>query len=164
MSFMALWGGIFILYSSFINAYRSYTYVHEGEVKQQQKFLRISALIYVFFHLALVFVFGRWANDFVHNRPDMTLIAASLRNGRLMLPSAQKLFDGSSVLTIAANLLVLSFIIPKIFNASAPETAAPTVWDMVLSVRIAEMGSSISSFIFLRRLPVRFFLSMRVWI
>ncbi len=113
---MALWGGVFIIYSSFINAYKSYSNVHDGEIREQQRFLRISALVYIFIHFALVLVFGRWANDFVHNKPDMTLIAASIRNGSLIMPSIKKLFDGSSVLTIAMNLLLLSFLIPAIYK------------------------------------------------
>ena len=53
---------------------------------------------------------------------------------------------------------------PKTCSARAPATVAPTVLAIVLSVRIAEIGSSILSLSLRRVLPERFFSSMSVWI
>ncbi len=116
MSFMALWGGVFIFYSSFVNTYRSSFYEAKGNLKKQQRYLRIISLVYFIVHLFLVLIFGRWANDFVHNKPDMTLIAASIRQGRLVLPNLAILNEGSSVLIIAANLLVISYLLPYLVS------------------------------------------------
>jgi hypothetical protein len=114
MSFMALWGGLFIFYSSFINTYASFSNQSESELMKQQRYLRIAAVVYFFVHIALSLIFGRWANDFVHNRPNMTLVAASMRTGRLVLPNLEILNDGSSLLIIGTNLFVVSYLIKSI--------------------------------------------------
>ena len=44
-------------------------------------------------------------------------------------------------------------------QGQGPETAAPAVWEMVFSVSIAEMGSSMSSLSFFSSLPPGLFLS-----
>jgi hypothetical protein len=50
-------------------------------------------------------------NDFVYNRPDMTVVASSLRNMHFTFPHINKFFEGSSLSTIAFNLIIVSFIL-----------------------------------------------------
>jgi hypothetical protein len=54
---------------------------------------------------------GRWNIDFVNNRPDLTVVAGSLRNLQFTFPHLSKFFEGSSLSTIALNLIILSFIL-----------------------------------------------------
>jgi peptidoglycan/LPS O-acetylase OafA/YrhL len=111
MSFMALWGGIFIIYSMVIN-----TIMLIGRTQTTVSFKIffypiIAGFIYILFHYILNIFLGRWSLDFINNKPDLTAVASSLRHMHLTLPHLTKLFEGSSLSAIALNLIVLSFVL-----------------------------------------------------
>lgn len=111
MSFMALWGGIFIIYSMVVNTImllrRS-----RGEVGFKVFLYPVLAgSLYLILHYVLNIFLGRWNLDFVYNKPDLTVVAGSLRNMHLTFPHFTKFFEGSSLSTIAINLIILSFIL-----------------------------------------------------
>ena len=111
MSFMALWGGIFIIYSMVAN-----TIMLIGRNQKMVNFKIffysiIAGIIYIFFHYILNIFLGRWNNDFVNNKPDMTAIASSLRNMHFTFPHLTKFFEGSSLSAIALNLIILSVVL-----------------------------------------------------
>lgn len=111
MSFMALWGGIFIIYSMVIN-----TIMLIGRTQTTVSFKIflypiIAGFIYILFHYILNIFLGRWSLDFVNNKPDLTAVASSIRHMHLTLPHLTKLFEGSSLSAIALNLIVLSFVL-----------------------------------------------------
>lgn len=108
MSFMALWGGVFIIYSMVINTImllrRS-----EGNLNFKPfRYVVITGLIYVVLHYLLNIFLGRWNIDFINNMPDLTVVAGSLRDARLEFPEYTKFFEGSSLSTIAFNLILLA--------------------------------------------------------
>jgi surface polysaccharide O-acyltransferase-like enzyme len=116
MSFMALWGGIFIIYSIVVN---TIMLLRRNSIQAEFKFFSFSAvagLIYLFLHYILNIFLGRWNNDFINNRPDMTAIASTLRNGHLTLPHITKFFEGSSLSTIALNLIIVSLVLFLLFR------------------------------------------------
>jgi len=111
MSFMALWGGIFIIYSMVIN-----TVMLVGRSQKAVNFTVfpysiIAGIVYIFFHYILNIFLGRWNNDFVNNKPDLTAVASSLRTMHLSFPHLAKFFEGSSLSAIALNLIILSFVL-----------------------------------------------------
>ncbi|MEJ5306787.1 MAG: hypothetical protein WHT27_00585 [candidate division WOR-3 bacterium] len=110
ISFMALWGGIFIIYSSIVNTFVFLKREEEDENKNMGKILLFSFLIYIIVHFYLNLVAGRWNVDFVNNKPDLTLYAALLRSSMDQFHPYKKLFDGSSISTIAFNIVLLSFL------------------------------------------------------
>jgi hypothetical protein len=83
--------------------------------------LSYASLIYLGLHYILNFFLGRWSLDFVNNQPDLTFVAASLRTMNLHLPHTAKLFEGSSLSTIALNLLILSWILYLLFRNNGME-------------------------------------------
>jgi surface polysaccharide O-acyltransferase-like enzyme len=111
MSFMALWGGVFIMYSMVVNTIMMMK--RSGDVEFKKIFLWsvLAGAVYLVFHYILNIVTGRWNIDFVNNQPHMTLIAGSLRNHQLSFPYAAKFFEGSSLSTIAWNLIIMSGIL-----------------------------------------------------
>lgn len=111
MSFLALWGGIFIIYSSFINTYLSIKRTKTSTTKRVTKYLIIGSLIYLLLHVLLSIIFGRWSIDFESNQPNMTALAASIRSGEIRFPHYSKIFEGSSLLTLAVNLFIISLIL-----------------------------------------------------
>ncbi|MEI7512039.1 MAG: hypothetical protein WCK01_01105 [Candidatus Uhrbacteria bacterium] len=116
MSFMALWGGIFIIYSMAANAMMLMKRNQEGAHKHILLYPVIAGAIYLFLHYVLNIFLGRWNNDFINNRPDMTAVASTLRNMQLTLPHLTKLFEGSSLSTIALNLMIVSGVIYLLFR------------------------------------------------
>src|SRR5690606_35810752 len=79
MSFMALWGGIFIIYSMVVN---TIMLTRRSEVNLNFKPFRYAVtagLIYVVLHYLLNIFLGRWNIDFINNMPDLTVVAGSLR-------------------------------------------------------------------------------------
>jgi surface polysaccharide O-acyltransferase-like enzyme len=111
MSFMALWGGIFFIYSLVAN-----TIMLVGRCQTTVSFKVflypiIAGFIYILFHYILNIFLGRWSLDFVNNKPDLTAVAGSIRNAHLSLPHFTKLFEGSSLSAIAFNLIILSFVL-----------------------------------------------------
>lgn len=111
MSFMALWGGIFIIYSTVAN---TIMLIGRSQIAVNFKIFLypiIAGFVYIFFHFILNIFLGRWNNDFVNNKPDLTAVASSLRNMHLTFPHFTKFFEGSSLSAIALNLIILSFVL-----------------------------------------------------
>ncbi len=111
MSFMALWGGVFIIYSMVVN-----TIMLLGRSQQTVSFRIflypiIAGIIYLLFHYILNVFLGRWSLDFVNNKPNLTAVASSIRNMHLSLPHFTKLFEGSSLSAVALNLIILSLVL-----------------------------------------------------
>ncbi len=111
MSFMALWGGVFIIYSLVVNTIMFLRRSKEESVVKTYRFLLIAGCVYLFLHYVLNIFLGRWNIDFVNNRPDLTFVAGSMRNLHLALPHITKLFEGSSLSTIALNLIMVSGVL-----------------------------------------------------
>ncbi len=110
ISFLILWGGLIILYSGFVNTLMLARRIGGTDEFRPFGFLIVAGLIYVAVHYLLNMVLGRWSVDFVNNQPDFTAVAASVRSGSLSFPGPAKMFEGSSLSTIALNLIVLSLI------------------------------------------------------
>lgn len=111
MSFMALWGGIFIVYSMVANTLMLLKRSQKGAVIKIFIYPMAVGIILLFFHYILNIFLGRWNNDFVNNKPDMTVIASSLRNMRFTFPHLSKFFEGSSLSAIAFNLIIMSLVL-----------------------------------------------------
>src|SRR4030042_1691091 len=114
ISFLMLWGGIFIIYSTFINVNMFYMRVEKDEKKNSVKFLIVGSILYIILHFLLTLVLGRWNVDFIHNQSHMPLLAGSLREMKLIFPDISKYFEGSSISTIAINLIFVSLIINRL--------------------------------------------------
>ncbi|NTV31221.1 DUF1624 domain-containing protein [candidate division WWE3 bacterium] len=111
MSFMALWGGIFIVYSAVINSLLTVNRIQDKSPSFSIKTASITLGVYLILHYILNIVLGRWNNDFVNNQPDLTIIARVLRTLHFSTPEISKYFDGSSISTIALNLFIVSLIL-----------------------------------------------------
>jgi len=111
MSFMALWGGIFIIYSMVINTVMLIGRSQKAVNFKVFLYSIIAGIVYIFFHYILNIFLGRWNNDFVNNKPDLTAVASSLRTMHLSFPHLAKFFEGSSLSAIALNLIILSFVL-----------------------------------------------------
>ncbi|HOG53491.1 MAG TPA: hypothetical protein PLT03_06435, partial [Bacillota bacterium] len=77
MSFMALWGGIFIIYSSAVNAYMLLRHDSVGRKPGEARYLFIAGAIYLVFHYLLNIFLGRWSIDLVNNQPELTAVAGT---------------------------------------------------------------------------------------
>lgn len=121
MSFMALWGGVFIIYSMMINTIMLLGRSREAVDIKVFIYPAIAGFLYLFLHYILNIFMGRWNIDFVYNKPDMTVVASSLRNMHFTLPHINKFFEGSSLSTIALNLIILSFILYLILRKKGIE-------------------------------------------
>ena len=111
MSFMALWGGIFIIYSLVVNTIKL---LGRSQTEVSFKIFLypiIAGIIYILFHYILNIFLGRWSLDFVNNKPDLTAVASSIRNMHFTLPHFTKLFEGSSLSAIALNLIIMSLVL-----------------------------------------------------
>lgn len=144
MSFMALWGGLFIVYSSVVNTYMLMHENRRGPDAKEYKFLFIAGVFYILLHFLLNIFLGRWTVDFVNNQPDYTAIAGSIRNARLFLPKTAKLFEGSSLSTIGLNLMVLSLVAFLLLKDGGADKQKRNYWVLGLS------GSFIMLFSFIR--------------
>ena len=111
MSFMALWGGVFIVYSMVVNTIKIMELSSKEADFKVFIYPVIAGLVYIFLHYILNIFLGRWNNDFVNNRPDLTVVAGSLRNMHLTFPHVTKFFEGSSLSTIAFDLIILSLVL-----------------------------------------------------
>ena len=118
MSFMALWGGLFILYSMVVNARMLAARLEAGEGFQPVRHLAYGCLAYLGLHYPLNIFLGRWNVDFVHNRPDMTFVASVLRRTGQGLPPLSELFEGSSLSTVGLNLLLVSLVLYMLLKGS----------------------------------------------
>jgi surface polysaccharide O-acyltransferase-like enzyme len=111
MSFMGLWGGVFIMYSMAVNAIMVLRRDPDGASFRNFLDLIIAGFIYILLHYVLNIFLGRWSIDFINNKPDLTFIAGSLRNLHLNFPHITKFFEGSSLSAVAVNLIVLSLVL-----------------------------------------------------
>lgn len=111
MSFMALWGGVFIIYSLIVNSVMVLRRSSTEPLRKTVGFLVLSGFIYLILHYLLNIFLGRWNIDFVNNRPNLTFIAGTLRNMHLAMPPTEKLYEGSSLSTIAWNLILVSTLL-----------------------------------------------------
>lgn len=111
MSFMALWGGVFIIYSMIVNTVMSLRRSETGVSGRIFVNLTCTALFLTAIHYLLNLILGRWNIDFVNNMPHLTFIAATIRNGKATLPSSSKFFEGSSISTIAVNMLAVGWLL-----------------------------------------------------
>lgn len=125
MSFMGLWGGVFIIYSMAINTLMLGS-VTRGDMRFKPfYFLILAGLFYLVAHFILIFFLGRWNLDFVNNQPALTATAHLFRNGSLIIPNSINLFDGSSVGTVGMNLIILSLILLLIFRKGSLDKTGP---------------------------------------
>jgi hypothetical protein len=106
ISFLSLWGGMVIFYSAMINAIVTL----RRRRAFYAKFLFYAGLIFLGLNYVLNILLGRWANDFVNNKPDMTMIASLIRNLQLSFPHITKWFEGSSLMIIGINLMALALL------------------------------------------------------
>jgi xanthosine utilization system XapX-like protein len=111
ISFMGLWGGMFIIYSMSLNTLLLSSATRVNMSFKPFYFLILAGLFYMVVHFILNLFLGRWNVDFVNNQPILTETAYLLRNGSLTAPASIKLFDGSSVGTIGMNLIILSIVL-----------------------------------------------------
>ncbi|MFH1175559.1 MAG: hypothetical protein V1698_02445 [bacterium] len=111
MSFMALWGGIFIIYSMVANTIMLLERSQKAVKFKIFLYPIVAGVIYIFLHYILNIFLGRWNVDFVNNKPDLTVVAGSLRNGSFVFPHLGKFFEGSSLSAIALNLIILSLVL-----------------------------------------------------
>jgi uncharacterized membrane protein len=116
ISFMGLWGGMFIIYSMTMNTLMLGSATRVDMRFKPFYFLILAGLFYLVVHFLLNLFLGRWNVDFVNNQPVITETAYLLRNGSLKAPDSIKLFDGSSVGTIGMNLIILSLLLYLIFR------------------------------------------------
>jgi surface polysaccharide O-acyltransferase-like enzyme len=121
MSFMALWGGIFIIYSMVVNSYMLIGRLKQNQSTKIFSHLAIVSLLLLVTHYILNIFLGRWNVDFVNNQPDMTFVASTLRNMTLTFPHITKFFEGSSLSTIALNLLFLTTLLYFLFKDNGME-------------------------------------------
>ncbi len=132
ISFMALWGGIFIIYSTIVNTYMLGARIKENQGPKIFSHLLITAGLLIMAHYILNVLLGRWNVDFVNNQPDMTFIAATLRTGTLSFPHISKFFDGSSLSTIAFNLIFFTLLFRYLFKNNGINKTKRNYW--ILSI------------------------------
>ena len=111
MSFMALWGGVFIIYSMVANTLMVLKRDRENQGVRIFKYLSYASAIYLFLHYILNIFLGRWNTDFVNNQPEMSFVANAMRGLDASFPHISKFFEGSSLSTIALNLLISSWVL-----------------------------------------------------
>lgn len=110
ISFMTLWGGIMILISGFINTLKLSERMENTGSFRPAGYLLIAGVLFLAVHFLLVVFMGRWSVDFVNNQPNMTAVAASMRAGSIKFPEPSVFYDGSSLSTIALNLIILALV------------------------------------------------------
>ena len=133
MSFMAIWGGLFIVYSSVVNTYMLMQDDRREQRAGQYKYLFMAGAAYILFHFLLNIFLGRWTVDFVNNRPDLTAVAGSLRNMRFTMPQPDKLFEGSSLSTIGINLMALALFMYLLSRGGGLARQKRNYWILGLS-------------------------------
>lgn len=116
ISFMALWGGTFILYSGIVNSYMLKLRNNNIFVGKSFYFLILAGIFYVILHYLLVYIFGRWTLDFENNTPNLTLIPNSIREMSIQLPPLSKLVEGTSLMTMGSNLILISLLLMFLFR------------------------------------------------
>ena len=107
ISFLTLWGGMIIFYSGIINTLMAL----RRNNKFYLKFLVYAGIIYLFISYILNIFLGRWTNDFINNKPDLTMVANLIRTSQLQFPHISKWFEGSSLMIIGINLILLSLLL-----------------------------------------------------
>jgi hypothetical protein len=112
ISFLTLWGGLIIFYSGMINTIMTLRRNNRSYIK----FVLYAGAICIFINYVLNIILGRWANDFINNKPDLTMIANLIRNSQLGFPHITKWFEGSSLMIIGVNLIFLSLFFYLLFK------------------------------------------------
>jgi hypothetical protein len=133
IGFMALWGGVFIILSMVVNVIALLRRSESGVEPKYFWHLFVSGFLYLGVHYVLIIFLGRWSNDFASQRPNMTMIAASLRHLRLTLPSPIKFFDSSSLSSIALNLMVMSLVLFLLFRKDGFRKVLRNLWILGIS-------------------------------
>jgi len=128
ISFMGLWGGMFIIYSMAMNTLMLGSATSSDRSFKLFLSLIIAGLIYIAVHFLLNLFLGRWNVDFVNNQPVLTGTAFLFRNGSIQTPESIKLFDGSSVGTIGMNLIILSLLLFLIFRKGSMDRTGHFYW------------------------------------
>jgi hypothetical protein len=116
MSTFAIWGGIFILLSMVINSIMLLRRNHNDFHNKHFRFLLIAGIMYLVIHFVLILFIGRNNNDILNNQPDISLVSTALANRPITQPIPMKLITGSSMSTIAINLIVMTFILRLVFR------------------------------------------------
>ncbi len=93
ISFLVLWGGLLIFYSGIVNAIMFSGRIEKLGNLKHANFLFVAGGIYIIIHYILNIFLGRWNVDFVNNQPDMTVVANSIRNMKLIFPTIAKFFE-----------------------------------------------------------------------
>jgi len=120
MSFMALWGGVFILLSMVDNSVMLLRRWPNGSHLKLLAYAILAGILFFVCHYLLIGALGRWNIDFVNNRPDLTIVAGSLRSMRLTLPPLRSWFEGSPLSSIAANLIVITGFLCAVLKYGRP--------------------------------------------
>jgi surface polysaccharide O-acyltransferase-like enzyme len=89
ISFMGLWGGMFIIYSMTMNTLMLGSATRVNMSFRPFYFLLLAGLFYLVVHFILNLFLGRWNVDFVNNQPTLTETAYLLRNGSLTSSSGR---------------------------------------------------------------------------
>jgi len=128
ISFMGLWGGMFIIYSMALNTLMLGSATRSDTSFKPFILLMVAGLIYIAVHFLLNLFLGRWNVDFVNNQPLLTGTAYLLRNGTIQTPESMKLFDGSSIGTIGMNLILLSLVLFLVFRKRSMDSNGRFYW------------------------------------
>ena len=91
-------------------------------------FLFVAGGIYIIIHYILNIFLGRWNVDFVNNQPDMTVVANSIRNMKLIFPTIAKFFEGSSISTIGLNLIIVASLLLLLLKNKGFEKEKRNYW------------------------------------
>ncbi len=128
ISFLVLWGGLLIFYSGMVNTIMFSGRIEKSGSLKHANFLYIAGGIYIIIHYILNVFLGRWNVDFINNQPDMTVVAASIRNMQLIFPPITKFFDGSSISTIGLNLIIVTSLLFFLFKTKGFEKEKRNYW------------------------------------
>lgn len=148
ISFMGLWGGMFIIYSMALNTLMLGSATGSDRSFRPFYFLIVAGLIYLAVHFLLNLFLGRWNVDFVNNQPLLTGTAYLFRNGSVQIPQGAKLFDGSSVGTIGMNLILLSILLFFIFRKGSMDKTNSFYWIAGLSATAIMLLSFVRVYLF----------------
>ncbi len=111
ISFMALWGGTFIILSMVVNTLMVMRRTQVSSPTRIIGYLIVAGGLFLVAHFLLVGILGRWNVDFVNNQPELTMVPASLRSMGLRVVPTEVWLTGSSLSTIGANLILLSLLL-----------------------------------------------------
>ncbi len=128
ISFLVLWGGLLIFYSGIVNAIMFSGRIEKLVNLKHANLLFVAGGIYIIIHYILNIFLGRWNVDFVNNQPDMTVVANSIRNMKLIFPTIAKFFEGSSISTIGLNLIIVASLLLLLLKNKGFEKEKRNYW------------------------------------